>query len=300
MNVTLVEQNLHHFDDLVVEVLAKTQVVQTEAEITTFRLRFPRFLLPEFNTHRVFSRNAGSSRAIPVLKQLKALLAKPYIPYFWGANQSGMQASEMLPLHKQILCRLWWEFGLRTAALTTKKLTKHGLHKQWANRPIEPYSYVTVVMTTTELQNFMDLRIDDAAQPEIIALALKIREQYLAANTRFIDLDNAEEGTVDFWHYAFITEQELKEYRHDPVYLAKLDSARCARTSYLTQDGVEPDHAKEIKRFELLMKDEPRHASPTEHQAMAVPNGQYRSGNLVGFEQFRKMIESNLNILEED
>ena len=33
--------------------------------LTTFVLRFPRFVLSEFNTHRMFSRNASSSRAIP-------------------------------------------------------------------------------------------------------------------------------------------------------------------------------------------------------------------------------------------
>ena len=41
------------------------------ARITTFELVYPRFIHGEFMTHRVFSRNAASSRAIPVKTFLK-------------------------------------------------------------------------------------------------------------------------------------------------------------------------------------------------------------------------------------
>ena len=34
--------------------------------LTTLQLRYPKFVHGEFMTHRVFSRNASSSRAIPV------------------------------------------------------------------------------------------------------------------------------------------------------------------------------------------------------------------------------------------
>ena len=34
----------------------------TGQRLTTFVLRFPRFVLSEFNTYRMFSRNASSSR----------------------------------------------------------------------------------------------------------------------------------------------------------------------------------------------------------------------------------------------
>src|SRR3954453_6774023 len=64
--------------------------------LTPLEATFPRFVLAEFNTHRVFSRNSASSRAIPVAKQLRRLLDDPYVPIEFGFNQPGMQAGPAL------------------------------------------------------------------------------------------------------------------------------------------------------------------------------------------------------------
>ena len=58
--------------------------------ITTLQLKYPRFIHSEFMTHRAFSRNAASSRAIPVLKRLDMMCQDPVIPLEWGLDQSGM------------------------------------------------------------------------------------------------------------------------------------------------------------------------------------------------------------------
>jgi len=71
--------------------------------LTTFEITFPRMVLAEFNTHRVFSRNSASSRAIPIEKQLAKVLNDPFIPIHWGKNQSGMQAMEELSPEEQAL-----------------------------------------------------------------------------------------------------------------------------------------------------------------------------------------------------
>ena len=48
--------------------------------LTTFVLTYPRFIHAEFMTHRMFSRNASSSRAIPVRKSIEMVLNNPAIP----------------------------------------------------------------------------------------------------------------------------------------------------------------------------------------------------------------------------
>lgn len=50
--------------------------------LVTFEVEFHRFILPEINTHRVFSRNYQSSRAVPVkslIEQVKIILPCPSI-----------------------------------------------------------------------------------------------------------------------------------------------------------------------------------------------------------------------------
>src|SRR5680860_1234944 len=64
--------------------------------LTTLEVTFPRFVLAEFNTHRVFSRNSASSRAIPIVKQLRRVLEHPFVPLEFGSNQPGMQAGPAL------------------------------------------------------------------------------------------------------------------------------------------------------------------------------------------------------------
>src|SRR3954470_20670742 len=64
--------------------------------LTTLEATFPRFILAEFNTHRSFSRNSASSRAIPITKQVRRVLEQPYVPIEFGSNQPGMQAGAAL------------------------------------------------------------------------------------------------------------------------------------------------------------------------------------------------------------
>lgn len=280
------------YDGIEVKCLSRSICKETGAEITTHFVRMPRIILPEVNTHRVFSRNVASSRAIPVLKMLQNLGNKYFKPLFWGANKKGMAATEELGFWASLRCELWWWFGMKTASMTTKGLTKAGLHKQWANRPVEPYLYVTAVITSTEWNNFFDLRIDDAAQPEIISLALKMK--FAAQDKAVRIVSNTDRLDAYNWHYAYITEQEREKSRWQPEYLAKLDSARCARTSYLTQEGLVPNPEKELSTFDMLVGSYPIHASPTEHQCYPLLDRNEKSGNLSGFHQFRKTVEKQV------
>ena len=286
-----VKKHLEH-DGIEVTCLSRSICKETGAEVSTHFVRMPRIILPEVNTHRIFSRNVASSRAIPVLKMLANLKDKYFKPLFWGSNKAGMASTEELGFWATLRCELWWWFGMKTASMTTRGLTKAGLHKQWANRPVEPYLYVTAVITSTEWDNFYELRIDEAAQPEIISLSLKMKCAAQDKAPRIVS--NSDPLDASNWHYAYITDQERHQNREQPEYLAKLDAARCARTSYLTQEGLVPNPEKELATYEKLVGSRPIHASPTEHQCYPLVDRNEKSGNLTGFHQFRKTVEKQV------
>src|ERR1035437_2254645 len=102
--------------------------------LTTQEVTFPRIVLAEFNTHRVFTRNSSSSRAIPVEKMWRRVWDDPFFPVHWGKNQSGMSAREELSGWRLSLAmKLWWLFS-RVAVLMAMLLLKVGVHKQITNR----------------------------------------------------------------------------------------------------------------------------------------------------------------------
>ena len=119
--------------------------------ITTFVLTYPRFVHAEFMTHRVFSRNAASSRAIPAKKIRLSVTTDPAIPIYWGKNQPGMSADEELAGWRLRLVKfLLFTVAMRFMLAINWCVEKLGLHKQIANRYLEPWFNITVVCTSTE------------------------------------------------------------------------------------------------------------------------------------------------------
>ena len=76
-----------------VEIVADS-ISSHNKRITTFKLRYWRGIHAEFMTHRVFSRNAGSSRARPSQAIIDQVRNDPWGPLEWGVNKPGMQAEE--------------------------------------------------------------------------------------------------------------------------------------------------------------------------------------------------------------
>lgn len=239
-------------------------------------------------THREFSRNASSSRAIPVKKILAQVWNDPALPIHWGSNQPGMQAGEELTGWRLATAKLLWGLAGKTMCAFAWGLMKLGLHKQVVNRILEPWQYISVVLTSTQWDNFFSLRDHPDAQPEIQELARAMKK----AMEESIPVEG-------IWHLPYIGGIEFGEALDsrncmgrslDDVfhYLAKLSSARCARVSYLTHDGKRPDVAKDLELFIRLVGSDPIHASPTEHQAQAADDVNVQSGNFRGWHQFRK------------
>lgn len=249
--------------------------------ITTFELIFPRIVLCEFGTHRVFSRNSSSSRAIPVIKQLKQIWSNPFEPIFWGKNCAGMGAKEELLGWRLKVAKFLWRTCSKVVVGFSWLLSKLGGHKEWTNRLTEPWSYIKVVATATELDNFFHLRCHKAAQPEIRDLAQKMLKAY--------NESEPEKLQVGEWHLPYISRRLLEEIGIQNA--LKISLSLCAQTSYRTVDDTLEKAEKVVAR---LMNDDVIHASPSEHQAQALENPEERSGNFIGWMQYRQTIPNNV------
>ena len=248
--------------------------------ITTMQLKYPRFIHAEFMTHRVFSRNASSSRAIPVAKMIEQVRKDPAMPIHWGKNQPGMQAHEELTGPALDYARRGWQEAAICAASIAEAMNKAGAHKQVVNRILEPFQHINVIVTATEWENFYELRNHPDAQPEIKALAQAMLQAQ--RDSEPVQLDVGE------WHLPYVRADERQSLPLDV--LRKCSVARCARVSYLTHDGQNPSVEKDIELYDRLVGSRPIHASPTEHQATPTQPSSW-SGNLHGWFQFRKIIE---------
>lgn len=254
--------------------------------ITTLQLKYPRFIHSEFMTHRVFSRNSASSRAIPVAKMIEQVQNDPAMPIYWGLNQPGMQASKE---HEDIsTAQVWWKAAAIDAAVSATLLNELGLHKQIVNRVLEPFQWMHTIVTATEWDNFFELRCHPDAQPEFQALACAIR----AAMSGSAPVERASGWQkASSWHIPYVSEEERANLH--PHTLTKISAARCARVSYLKHDGSTPSVEDDLTLFERLVGGKPLHASPIEHQATAA-SSVASSRNLLGWHQYRELFESGI------
>lgn len=260
--------------------IVKDSMAPSGIRLTTFVLTYPRFIHAEFMTHRVFSRNASSSRAIPVGKQIAEIYRNPAVPLDFKANKAGMQAGEAFGPLKQFLCRLVWRGACLSALFFAKLMEKLNVHKQYANRIAEPFSHITVVVSATDWDNFFALRYHPAAQPEICELAKQMWEAYSNGSPRLLSTGK--------WHLPFVHDDEAKELGED--FAIKASVARCARVSYLNHEGKKPSLGEDLKLYQRLLGQVPIHASPAEHQARAENGPLTYSGNLRGWTQYRKLL----------
>lgn len=266
-------------------------VAYNGVELVTMQLRYPRLVHAEFMTHRVFSRNASSSRAIPVQKMIDQVRSDPAMPIHWSKNQPGMQAREELTGSDLAVVKGAWANAANAAADYAEVMMIYGAHKQVANRILEPFQFINVIVTATEWGNFFDLRDHEDADPNIAELARNMRAA-LAVSTP--TLRKFERGTAAGWHLPYVTWQERREHEEEPRLLAKISAARCARVSYLTHDQEVPDLDKDLALYERLVGGAPLHASPVEHQAYPLPLNSQWGKNFRGWHQHRSVVEREI------
>lgn len=237
--------------------------VWNDKRITSLEITMPRFLLAQFNTHRVFSRSAASSRAIPTAKLVDMTRTNRVEPVFWGKNQAGMQAHEELEPENKEKARIVWHKAALNAANSAEELAELGCHKQIVNRLLEPFLWANVIVTATEWDNFFKLRLHEDSQPEMQKVAQEIQQA----------MNNSEPVKTQY-HLPYVTQEEIQDYClsfHDPAntnyfeYFVPISAARCARVSYLNHDQSNPDIKKDLATAKKLL--DAGHWSPFEHQA---------------------------------
>lgn len=248
--------------------------------LTTFVLTYPRFVHAEFMTHRVFSRNAASSRAIPSKKIRAAVRKDMATPIHWGANQAGMQAQAELTGWRLKAAQVLWATAAYPMLFLSWMLEKIGLHKQIANRILEPWFNITVVVSGTEWANFYSLRNHHMAQPEIRVLAEAMLNEHNNSIPRLLGSDE--------WHLPFVEDSELSTLGLEEAQIVSV--ARCARVSYMNHDGRRSTLEEDRTLYNRLVGSSPKHASPTEHQARPLGDPMAVAGNFVGWIQYRKML----------
>jgi hypothetical protein len=250
--------------------------------LTTVQARYHRFIHGELMTHRVFSRNAMSSRAVPIQRVIRQVRTDPAMPLHWGANQPGMQARSELQGLKLKLAKGTWRFAARVAARLAWALWKLGLHKQIVNRLLEPWQWMHTVISSTEWENFFELRTHPDAQPEMQALALAIQTAMAGSVPRRLKRGE--------WHLPFVREEERQKLSLEMQ--RRVSTARCARVSYLMHDGHATTVEKDQALHDKLVASTPRHASPAEHQAMAMKSSEFIR-NFRGWRQYRDVLEKD-------
>lgn len=242
--------------------------------LTTLQTTYPRIIHSELMTHRVFSRNAASSRAIPVEKNIERVLADPFIPEAFAANKKGMQDAGTDGVDQE-WARTQWRIGKDAAVSTARALATAGVHKHWANRLLEPFSWITTVISATDWENFFALRCHADAAPEFQKIAGTMREAMADSDPEELAPGDLHLPFVDYTVFDRNGEPDENPERQLHINTqVKLSVARCARVSYLTQDGKR-DIVADLALYERLKTS--GHLSPFEHAARVATDEEYQA-----------------------
>lgn len=278
------------------KIVADSLNTETGDRLTTMQLRYQRFIHCEFMTHRVFSRSASSSRAVPVERMIQDVLDDPAMPVEWGSNKPGMQAGdeidklvECYPIEEDAIIfderspEFAWVAAMEHAVIAARGFAKAGYHKQIVNRLLEPFAHISVVVTATEWENFFALRCHPDADPTMRALAEAMRDAMEKSHP--VEMERFD------WHLPYLTEEEKSSGLMRRC--ARISAARCARVSYMNHDGSNPDIEKDLALAQRLI--DSRHMSPFEHQARVTDgDGTQHWRNFQGWDQHRSLVETVL------
>lgn len=256
--------------------------------LITVEVTFPRFILAEVNTHRVFSRNSASSRAIPPERLIERVIEDPFIPETFNKRVKGMGVGEQLTGSAQIQSEASWLRARDMAVIYAKELITFNVDKSRVNRLLEPFLWHTAIISSTEWDNFFALRDHPDAQPEFQITAGVMLDAMRASNPELVNNDE--------WHLPLITPSERGACEEEAInweYMAMVSAGRCARVSFDKHGEYEPiadSHARARKLKES------GHLSPFEHPATPVSTDK-GNGNFRGWKQLRKTIPYEENLV---
>lgn len=259
--------------------------------LTTMQWTYSRRIHSEVMTHRRKSKNSASSRAIPAWKFLELAISEPATPFDWPREQKGMQGGADLEGQDLIDAQEFWDGAYQFMTGHVKQyLESHPeaqtrLHKARINRLLEPFIKHTVIVSSTEWNNFFRQRISSEAETEIDALAKAAKAALDASTPRALNYGD--------WHMPYLTEDDWAEAYVSPRtneelldLLKRISVARCARVSYLSQEGKR-EWDKDLGLYKRL--ETSGHWSPFEH--VATPIKAKSLGNFDGWSQLRHLVE---------
>jgi hypothetical protein len=259
------------------------------ARLTTMEWRYPRMIHAEVMTYRMFSRNTSSSRAIPLKTTIKRVIQEPAGPVYWGRNQPGMKAREELTGWRLWLAKQLWYKTRYVLVLVALCLAWLPLHKQVGNRLLEPWMWITAIITGSPVafENCWRQRCHPDAQPEFQRIATLARACY-----------NESTPVERTLHAPLIRDQDRDDMlayasengQAPPDVVQAISTARCARTSYMTHHGTR-DIRQDLRLYRDLRTAEVPHSSPWEHSATAHENPNHRSGNIFGWTSHREEVD---------
>jgi hypothetical protein len=294
--------------------------------LTTMVVEFPRCMLSEFNTHRVFSRNSASSRAIPVFKQLRKIMVEPFIPSEFGVNKPKMQAGEPLTgaQHENAVA-VWLEARDNAVFQVLKLMTSDAYIEEgwtaWSDTSDDFTAFVLKVCEDVEAKNPEIFEREDLLAVHK-GLANRLLEPFMWHTVivtatewdNFFALRTSTDAQLEIrlvayemekayaasqpmllsegeWHLPFLQENERQWARENPEEACKAVAARCARVSYLTHDTGTVDLGKDLALANDLASR--GHMSPFEHVATPLKHRRFtkKSGNLRGWQPFRKTLK---------
>lgn len=305
----------------------------TGIRMMTYEIEVPRIVWSEMMTHRMLSRNAASSRAIPFDKMLTQLEG---IPSRFGANQAGMQDkgedyhapingdyNQRHECFEQLTPVQAWDRAKTDAIDHSAGFKEAGYHKQVYNRLTEPFQMIKAVVSGTEWPNLFWLRNDKAADPTIAELAYLMYAEAIASEPTVLQAGHWHMPYVD-WEFT-VDGQCFKDGDGNHISIddaLKLSTARCAAVSYR---NVDYDLNKSQEVFDRLLGTDKKHSSAFEHCAKVMDesverlafsgmstnlpfwpstwehgishvdwDGNLWSGNLRGWIQYRKTIPNEV------
>lgn len=245
------------------------------------------FLANGITVHNCFSRNASSSRAVPVERTIQNILNDPWVPSDVYKNCKGMQGKDIVNEDDyDIFCEEWQDAAFK-AIEVAHKMIDNGFHKQHINRILEPFTKIKVIVTATEWDNFFKLRLSPDADPEIQHLAKAIKMAMDAVSNTYIYI-NAHGGRT--LPYVNFDEMDAID---DLRILTLISAARCARVSYLNHDGSKPDILKDLALAKRLI--DSGHMTPFEHQCRYSFDAGFQY-NLRDFQSARYMLDHGIDL----
>lgn len=280
-------QGVSQCNVMAVEVDSIEYVGEEEVFDISVSSEYHNFLANGITVHNCFSRNASSSRAVPVERTIQNILNDPWVPSDVYKNCKGMQGKDIVNEDDyDIFCDEWQEAAFK-AIEVAHKMIDNGFHKQHINRILEPFTKIKVIVTATEWDNFFKLRLSPDADPEIQHLAKAIKLAMDAVSNTYIYI-NAHRGRT--LPYVNFDEMDAID---DLRILTLISAARCARVSYLNHDGSKPDILKDLALAKRLI--DSGHMTPFEHQCRYSFDTGFQY-NLRDFQSARYMLDHGIDL----